>query len=113
MANTPTSFTCADGSRTLPIQAVNDDYCDCKDGSDEPRTAACANGRFVCMGLTGKTVEIPSSRVNDGVCDSQCCDGSDEFSGLISCPVTCPHLVPGSARSSSIDDRQVRAYSTS
>jgi len=29
-------FTCLDGSRTIPFDRVNDDYCDCKDGSDEP-----------------------------------------------------------------------------
>ena len=29
-------FTCLDGSVTLPFSYVNDDYCDCPDGSDEP-----------------------------------------------------------------------------
>lgn len=29
-------FTCLDGSRTIPFDRVNDDYCDCHDGSDEP-----------------------------------------------------------------------------
>lgn len=29
-------FTCLDGSRTIPFDRVNDDYCDCQDGSDEP-----------------------------------------------------------------------------
>ena len=32
------TFTCKDGSLVLPIQRVNDDYCDCPDGSDEPGT---------------------------------------------------------------------------
>jgi hypothetical protein len=36
-AFTGATFTCLDGSRTIPIERVNDDYCDCPgDGSDEP-----------------------------------------------------------------------------
>lgn len=29
-------FTCLDGSITVPFSSVNDDYCDCADGTDEP-----------------------------------------------------------------------------
>jgi hypothetical protein len=56
---------------------VNDDYCDClDDGSDEPSTSACPTAVFHCQ--NGHSVRyLPSSRVNDGVCD--CCDGSDEW----------------------------------
>ncbi|KAJ3417484.1 hypothetical protein HDV05_003348 [Chytridiales sp. JEL 0842] len=39
----PTSdnFKCLDGSKFIPFSAVNDDYCDCKDGSDEPDKECC------------------------------------------------------------------------
>ncbi|XP_054725474.1 uncharacterized protein LOC129235560 [Anastrepha obliqua] len=77
-------FRCLDGSGELLFERVNDNYCDCiSDGSDEPSTNACKNGRFYCKfqkrHITGRGVDIyvPSSRVNDGICD--CCDGSDEW----------------------------------
>eukprot|EP00043_Microstomoeca_roanoka_P025753 m.9769 g.9769 ORF g.9769 m.9769 type:complete len:474 (+) comp5818_c0_seq1:86-1507(+) len=81
------NFACLDGSAFLQFSSVNDDFCDCKDGSDEPGTSACANGEFYCANKLHIPEVLRSSRVNDGVCD--CCDGSDEYSGLIICKNTC------------------------
>ncbi|KAI9102601.1 glucosidase II beta subunit-like-domain-containing protein [Phlyctochytrium arcticum] len=83
------SFQCLDKSKTILFSAVNDDYCDCPDGSDEPGTSACSNGSFYCANEGHIGQSIRSSQVNDGVCDDACCDGSDEYSGLITCPNRC------------------------
>jgi len=79
------SFACLDGSAVVPFHAINDDFCDCVDGSDEPGTSACPRGSFYCRNRGHTARALPSSFVNDGVCD--CCDGSDEPKGR--CPNEC------------------------
>jgi protein kinase C substrate 80K-H len=69
-------FKCDSGSKILKQKQINDDYCDCKDGADEPGTSACDNGKFWCENTGHVGQYIFSSRVNDGICD--CCDGTDE-----------------------------------
>ena len=100
-------FSCKDGSAVLPIARLNDDFCDCADGSDEPGTSACAGtgtgDRFYCTNQGHLGRFIPSSRVGDGVCD--CCDGSDEqlavaSGGSVECPNTCD-----AAKSQHLKDR--------
>jgi hypothetical protein len=82
------TFTCDEGSTVLPASRVNDDFCDCADGSDESGTAACAGvveGQvwFVCdegadaAGAKTPSTRIPTSFVDDGVRD--CPGGEDEW----------------------------------
>lgn len=73
-------FQCITSMEKIGYSQINDDYCDCLDGSDEPGTNACPNYHFVCTyqeKYKDYPIMIPSSKVNDGVCD--CCDGSDEW----------------------------------
>ncbi|ODQ60844.1 hypothetical protein WICANDRAFT_40380, partial [Wickerhamomyces anomalus NRRL Y-366-8] len=77
----------------LDFSQINDDFCDCPDGSDEPGTSACPNGKFYCENKGHVPGYIKSFKVNDGVCDySECCDGSDEWNTPIDCPSRCEEI---------------------
>lgn len=81
------AIKCKDGSKKFTKAQLNDDFCDCPDGSDEPGTSACPSAKFYCKNAGHTPLQIYSSRVNDGICD--CCDGSDEYDGKVKCPNTC------------------------
>ncbi|KAK5574487.1 hypothetical protein RB653_009740 [Dictyostelium firmibasis] len=84
-------FNCLRSNVQIPFSQVNDDFCDCPDGTDEPGTSACSSiGRFYCQNSGHKGDFIYSSFVNDGVCD--CCDGSDEYQLKIKCKNNCKEI---------------------
>lgn len=56
------------------------------------RSPECTDGRFQCKNVGHFSSCILRSRVNDGVCDSECCDGSDEMDGKVHCPNTCEEV---------------------
>lgn len=74
---------------TIDWSDVNNDYCDCPDGSDEPGTSACPDSRFYCENKGHFPVYIFGSHVDDGICDPACCDGSDEQLSGVKCPNVC------------------------
>ncbi|KAE9038873.1 hypothetical protein PR003_g8216 [Phytophthora rubi] len=83
-------FSCVVGGKptNLPASRLNDEFCDCDNGQDEPGTAACSHllsSVFHCENGGFFPGKIHTSRIHDGICD--CCDGSDEEIGV--CPNTC------------------------
>lgn len=114
------SFACiSNPTITLPLARLNDDYCDCPDGSDEPGTSACSHlsplsphtqgdsiagsdqnntlalPGFYCKNKGHQPAYIPFTNLNDGVCDhEQCCDGSDEWAhvGGTKCEDRCKEI---------------------
>jgi hypothetical protein len=75
--NRKQSIPCADG-KTWGL--LDDDYCDCDDGRDEPNTSACSNILVQSKSFRCKDgVMIFASRVKDGILD--CPDKTDEING--------------------------------
>ncbi|GAB7323879.1 hypothetical protein MBLNU13_g07312t2 [Cladosporium sp. NU13] len=113
------TFTCiSNPAISVPALRVNDDYCDCPDGSDEPGTSACAHlspaspqtpantvkntvnntlalPGFYCKNKGHLPAYVPFTSVNDGICDYElCCDGSEEFEhvGGVKCADKCKEI---------------------
>ena len=71
-----TFFKCKSG-RTIDCSQINDDWCDCEGGEDEPGTSACSARIVALFSCADRSGRVPHSRVDDGIED--CADGSDEF----------------------------------
>ncbi|KAJ3695255.1 hypothetical protein LUZ60_000632 [Juncus effusus] len=93
---------CRDGSGTFTRDRLNDGFCDCPDGTDEPGTSACPEGKFYCKNHGDSPRFLFSSFVNDRICD--CCDGSDEYESGINCPNTCKKIefIPGNEKNNHV-----------
>lgn len=128
-----TTFSCIlNPSISINSHQVNDDYCDCPDGSDEPGTAACtiitatsplrlatsaplnstlALPGFYCKNKGHRPANIAHTLVNDGVCDYEmCCDGSDEWAGIggVNCVDRCEEIGNEWRRLDSIRQKNLR-----
>ena len=62
-----------DGGKKIAKSRINDEYCDCEDGRDEPGTSACAGKavRFWCRNKGFMSQYMFTSRVDDGICGEQ------------------------------------------
>jgi hypothetical protein len=90
--STALRFSCDRGTNSISPMQLNDEFCDCQDGSDEPGTSACSGAidislvtghgtHFTCFQHRSnphdeKNSAVPVSCVDDGICD--CSDCSDE-----------------------------------
>ncbi|KAK4056711.1 glucosidase II [Microbotryomycetes sp. JL221] len=68
----------------------------------------CPVGQFQCRNEGHIPSCILRSRVNDGICDPECCDGSDETDGKVLCPNVCQRVGYEHKRRLAEEARKVR-----
>lgn len=72
------------------------------------QSPACPIGQYQCQNEGHKPACILFSRVNDGLCDSECCDGSDEFDGKVACPNKCKEVGQAHRKQMDEENRKTR-----
>ncbi|KAK4054515.1 glucosidase II [Microbotryomycetes sp. JL201] len=72
------------------------------------QSPGCPVGQFQCRNEGHIPSCILRSRVNDGICDPECCDGSDETDGKVSCPNVCQRVGYEHKRKLAEEARKVR-----
>ncbi|GAA5893633.1 uncharacterized protein JCM6883_003587 [Sporobolomyces salmoneus] len=72
----------------------------------------CPAGRFYCKNEGHIPACILRSRFNDGVCDPECCDGSDETDGKINCPNRCKEVGDAFKKEKAEEERKIRVGSS-
>lgn len=68
-------------------------------------TSACPEGKFYCRNIGDEPQILFSSRVNDRICD--CCDGSDEYDGVVYCQNTCKKNLGSNSNPDSDEEEEV------
>ncbi|GAA6011944.1 hypothetical protein JCM11491_000111 [Sporobolomyces phaffii] len=68
----------------------------------------CPAGRFYCRNEGHIPACILRSRFNDGVCDPECCDGSDETDGKADCPNRCKEVGAAFKKERAEEERKTR-----
>jgi mannosyl-oligosaccharide alpha-1,3-glucosidase len=72
----------------------------------------CQSGHFLCRNPGHIPSCILTTRVNDGLCEPECCDGSDEFDSKRSCPNVCKQANAEYQKRAEEEERVSRAGSS-
>lgn len=72
----------------------------------------CPTGQFLCRNEGHISSCILRSRVNDGICDPECCDGSDETDGKTVCGNRCKEIDAEYRKKSDEEARKRRVGAT-
>lgn len=72
----------------------------------------CPLGQFYCRNEGHIPSCILRSRFNDGVCDPECCDGSDETDGKANCPNRCKEVGDAFKKEKAEEERKTRVGSS-